>query len=96
MVVRAVHGPQHVGLAHRLAVGGFLDDLHGRIHVVLVVGQMAGAGVEIRLRDVRRRDALVAGLELELHGELLQLVADDRAIREPQRQSAADVVVDHE
>jgi len=40
--------------------------------------------------------ALVAVLELELPRQLLELVADDRAVRQPQRQALADVVVDDE
>ena len=96
VVVRAVHRLEHVALAHRLAAGRFFDDLHRRIHALLVVRQMAGLIEQLALGDVRRGDALVASFELQLHGELLQLVADHRAGGQPQRQAAPDVVVQHE
>ena len=57
---------------------------------------MARLREQIALGDVRRGDALVAGLELQLHRELLQLVADHRAGRQPQRQAAPHLVVQHE
>ena len=96
VVVRAVHGLEHVALAHRLAARRLFDHLHRRVHALLVVREVARLREQIALGDVRRGDALVAGLELQLHRELLQLVADHRAGRQPQRQAAPDVVVQHE
>ena len=58
--------------------------------------QVSGLGIQATLRDVGRGDALVARLELEFHGELLQFVADDGAVGHPQRQAAADLVVEGE
>ena len=66
----------------------------GREHALGVVRQVAGRVVERLLGEVRRRDALVPGLELERLDEGLELVADHRAVRQPQGQAAADVVVD--
>ena len=96
VMVRTVHRLEHVALAHRLAARRLLGHLHRRVHALLVVRQVAGLREQFALGDVRRGDALVAGLELQLHGELLQLVADHRAGRQPQRQPAPDVVVQHE
>ena len=45
---------------------------------------------------MRRGHALIASLELQLHGQLFQLVADHGAVRQPQRQAAPYVVVESE
>src|SRR6185503_10452595 len=89
MVMRAIHRFQRVALldlrhlaAVRLAP---FEDLHERIHVRRVVRQVPGPVIEVDLREMRRRDAVVARLELELLHELLELLANDESVREPER-----------
>src|SRR4051812_5120364 len=57
---------------------------------------MSAALVERRASEVRRRDALEARLELELLRELLELLADCGAFRQPQGQAFAHGGVERE
>lgn len=57
---------------------------------------MTAAMIELGPRQMRRSDALEAGSELELFRKLLELVADRRSVRQPQRQPLADRRVDGE
>ena len=96
MVVRAVHRLQVVGFLHYLFALPFplLGNNHRRVHGVLVIGQMAGRVVEILPGNVRGGDAHVAVLELLFPGELLELIADGGAVRQPQGQAGAYLRVD--
>jgi len=80
----AVHRPEHQLLVLQL---------HGREHVVLEVGPVAGEFVEVALGEVRREDVLVARLALEVEDELLELAPDDRALGQPEREARADQLV---
>src|SRR6478752_10172683 len=57
---------------------------------------MTAALVERGAREMRRRYALEACLELELLGELLELFSDDGALRQPERQTLANGRVERE
>ncbi len=88
----------HLGAA--AALGGDLRELVGLDDGgelgVLVVGEVAGGLVERELADVRGEDLRVA-LEAELLGdEVLQLLAQDGAVRGPEDEALADVLVDVE
>ena len=74
VVVRAVHRPE---------VELFLLQLHRRIHVVLVVGQMARLDVEGAAGDLGGDDLLVAVAVLVFAGEVFQFSAQDGAVGEP-------------
>jgi len=52
--------------------------------------------VQLELADVRGEDLRVALLAQLLADEVLQLLADDRAVGRPQDEPLADVVVDDE
>ena len=54
-VVRTVHGPQH----HLLGL-----KVHGGEHVLVIVGPVAGALIEVHFGEVGRVDMLVAKLTL--------------------------------
>src|SRR5690606_41079872 len=73
-----------------------LLQLHHRVHVLGVERQVPRLPVELGARQLRGRDALVAVLELELLHQGLELVADDRPVREPERQALADELVDRD
>ena len=55
---------------------------------------MPGLEVEALPGQVRRGDSLIAGLELQFLGQLLKFIAHHRAVRQPQRQPPAHIVVD--
>ena len=57
---------------------------------------MARLVVEVGLGELRRGHAVVAGLELQLLHELLDLLPHDGAVRQPEREALADLVVDVE
>ena len=86
-MVRAVHGPQH----HLLGL-----EVHGREHVLVIVGPVAGALVEVDLGEVGRVDVLVAEFALEAEDVVLQQAADGCAFGEPERQAGADFFADGE
>ena len=74
---------------------GLVLDHRGELGL-LVVGEVAGGLVELELADVRREDLRVALLAQLLADEVLQLLADDRAVGGPEDQALADVLVDDE
>ena len=96
VMVRAVHGAQSVGFLQGFGALAAFQHLHGRVHVVRVVGQVAGLAVQRLLGQVRGGHPLVAGLEFQFPGQLLQFVPKHGAVRQPERQAPADVVVDGE
>ena len=63
---------------------------------IFVVGEMAGGLVELELADVWREDLRVALLAELAADEVLQLLADDRAVGRPEDEALADVFVDVE
>src|SRR5437867_4101314 len=57
---------------------------------------MAGSFVELELADVRREDLRVTLLAEFAADEVLQLLADDRAVRRPENEALANIFVDDE
>ena len=96
VVVGAVHGLQHVGVADFLALVVALLQLHEGVHALLVVGEVPGLVVEGGAGDVGGGHAQVAGAELQLLHVALQLVAQDGAVGHPEGQSFTDLLVDGE
>ncbi len=74
--------------------GLVFDD--GRELRFLVIRKVAGGLVELELADVRREDLRVALLAQFLADEVLQFLADDGAVRRPEDEALADVIVDDE
>src|SRR5262249_13883992 len=71
-----------------------LDD--GRELRLLVIREVAGSLVKLELADVRREDLRIA-LFLQLGAdEILQFLPHDRAVRRPEDETLADVLVDDE
>src|SRR4029450_4188850 len=68
----------------------------GRVQVVAVVGQVPGQVVEVLAGQVGGDHPLVAQPALGLPGPLLQLVPDDGAVGQPQRQPLADLPAEGE
>ncbi len=69
---------------------------HRGVLTLLVVGEVAAGPVEIELADVRREDLVVSLLPQFLADEVLELLADDRAVRGPEHEALADLFIDVE
>ena len=83
---------RHVdGAVHRLEVVLRLAVDHRRIHHVAVVFEVAGALEEFGAGQVPRPHLGVAALQLEFADQPLHLVADNRAVRQQQRDARADL-----
>ena len=81
-VVGAVHGLEHEFLA-------FLRGMDGLEGVLAVLGIVAGGHIEFLAADMRGDDLEIAVFGLLLPEEVLQGVAQGRALREPQGQARA-------
>ena len=79
-VVGAVHRLEHELLA-------FLRGMDGLEGILAVLGVVAGGHIEFLAADVRGDDLQVAVFGLLLPEEVLQGVAERRALREPQRKA---------
>ena len=78
---------------HRLDVVAHALDLHGRVHGLGVVGQVAGVHEQVFFGEVRGADAEIACLFLHLLCQPFQFLDDDAAARQPERQAGADLVI---
>ncbi len=81
------------GAVHRLDVVAHPLHLHGRVHIVGVIGQMAAAQEEGLFAEMRCAHPLIAPLKFHLFGQLLQLLNDNAPSRQPQRQTRPHLVV---
>ena len=63
---------------------------------VLIIGEVAGGPVEVKVADVRREDLLVARLEELGRDEVLELLAHDGTVRGPENQALANFLIDME
>ena len=81
-VVGAVHGLEHELLA-------FLRGMDGLEGILAVLGVVAGGHIEFLAADMRGDDLQIAVFGLLLPEEVLQGVAERRALREPQGQARA-------
>ena len=79
-VERAVHRLDEVALAVQL---------HAAEQVVLVVREVARGLEQLLARDVRRVDQVVAAADVLAPDDVLDLVADERALRVPERRTRA-------
>ncbi len=79
-----------VGAVHRLEQELLLIDGDGRVLAVLVVGVVAAGLVQLQIADVGRDDRQIAALQLRLAQEALQVLAQHRAVGQPQRQARPD------
>ena len=67
---------------------------HGGELRLFVVREVAGRLVELEFADVRRENLRVALLAQFVADEVLQLLTDDRAVRRPQDEPLADILID--
>ena len=72
-----------------------LEHFHRGEHRLGVIRQVAGGLVHLLLGQVRGLHAHIAGLELGLLGQTLQLLDQHRALGQPQRQAGPDVLGVH-
>ena len=77
---------------HRLHVVRAVVHLHRRVHAVLVEVEMARRLEQLAVGEVRREDELVAAGDVTLAAVVLHQLADDRTLRMPDRQTAAELV----
>ncbi len=75
---------------------GSVSREHRREHGVRVIGEVAAGDVEVLPREVRGADAVVAGGEFGFLGEFFEFLDEDGAVRQPERQAGAYVVVEGE
>src|SRR3989338_5011718 len=87
MMMRAVH---------RLEIVGTIIHRHWRIHTITVVRQMTGRQVELVFGEMRRAHTVVSVALLRFLGEFFNFIANDRAVRQPDRQSFAHALVNKE
>ena len=88
--------PDVEGAVHRLDLVALPVDLHRRIHAVAVVGVVPALVPQRAGRDVRREQQLIAVGEVGLAPVVLDLLADEGAVGQPQHQAAAELLRDLE
>ena len=86
--LRAVDGDVERAV-HRLDQVALAVELHAAEQVVLVVREVAGRLEQLLARDVRRVDQLVAAAHVLAPDDVLDLIADHRALRVPEREARA-------
>ena len=84
------------GAVHRLNAVLVLVDLHARVHAVRVEAQVAAGLPQVGAGDVRREDEVVAALQVLLPPELLDQIADERALWVPEDEAPAELLGDGE
>ena len=86
------------GAVHRLdpEVLRALVQRERTVHILAVLLEVAGALVDLLARDVRRVDERVPAPAVLCAPPCLDLLADDREVREPKDQARSELLVDAE
>ena len=99
VVMRAVHRLEVIllrGRGRSVRKRIFLLEDHRGEHAFLVVRQVSAGEVHVLSCEVRCTHALITGLELGLFGQSLNFLDEDGAIRHPEGETWAHVVVEGE